>query len=199
MVFPLASTISLTTGNAISRQNDMTPLTELPEVSKVLDAVEAGLSDENRALLDSNLTRRAFVLGVAGTLMQFYSDPESRQVLGKYMLETLVQTMFRADPFEATRSGQAFRALDNSVHEALTRQSPAKVDDCCRALDAILKERLQFFAEAVRVSQSILAEISTLIQDRGVGTSDSESAERVAGLLEPLRKFTARMELSEKI
>lgn len=67
-----------------------------PEVSKVLDAVEAGLSDDNLALLGSNLTRRAFVLGVASTLSQFYSDPESQQVLGRYMLKTLTQTMLKS-------------------------------------------------------------------------------------------------------
>ncbi len=74
----------------------MAPMIELPEISKILNAIEAGLSDDNRALLGSNLTQPAFVLGVASTLSQFYSDPESQQVLGKYMLKTLSQTMFRS-------------------------------------------------------------------------------------------------------
>jgi hypothetical protein len=74
----------------------MRRMIDLPDVSKVLDAVETGLSDENRALLGSNLTKRAFVLGVAATLNQFYSDPDSQQVLGKYMLKTLSKTLFKS-------------------------------------------------------------------------------------------------------
>ncbi len=83
-------------GKGKGLRGDMAPMIELPEISKILNAIEAGLSDDNRALLGSNLTQPAFVLGVASTLSQFYSDPESQQVLGKYMLKTLSQTMFRS-------------------------------------------------------------------------------------------------------
>jgi len=73
----------------------MTSTIELPDVATVLDAIESALSDENRRLIASNLTRRAFTLGVAVTLSQFYPDPNSRDVVGKYMLRALSETMWK--------------------------------------------------------------------------------------------------------
>lgn len=73
----------------------MTSTIELPDVAKLLATIESNLSDENRALIKSNLTRRAFTLGVSVTLMQFYKDPESEQVIGKYMIETLASTLWK--------------------------------------------------------------------------------------------------------
>jgi hypothetical protein len=73
----------------------MAAIVELPDVSKVLDAIEAGLTEENRALIASSLTQRAFTLGVATALNKIYSDPESEQVIGKYMLKTLAATMWK--------------------------------------------------------------------------------------------------------
>ncbi len=73
----------------------MAAIVELPDVSKVLDAIEIGLTEENRALIASSLTQRAFALGVAAALNQLYSDSESEQVIGKYMLKTLAATMWK--------------------------------------------------------------------------------------------------------
>lgn len=68
---------------------------QLPDVAGILQAIELELSEENRALISGDLTHRAFTLGVAVTLMQFYSDTDSQQVIGKYMLKSVVATMLK--------------------------------------------------------------------------------------------------------
>lgn len=195
----------------------MNSYTGLPPVSTVLDGIESGLGEEERALLRANLTQRAFGFGVFLALSQLYSESESESLRG-YFRKIVTRTMFLPDPLEKTQTGHAFLAFESAVHETLggirdhNLQPPAATsgDNNCtlsaprilnstkalefgQALHDALAERVRRVTDTVHESQSIIAEITNLLGTPRKGGRDTDAVQ-VVHLLEEVRKRILKTE-----
>jgi hypothetical protein len=201
----------------------MESYTGLPPVSTVLDAIESGLSEEDRTVLRDNLTQRAFGFGVYLALSRLYSESECES-LRDYRLKILRRTVWLPDPLEKTQTGHVFLAFASAVHETLGRiaaqnrdqtlQSPTattgddnctlsapnipnstKVFDFGQALHDALAERVRRVSDTVHECQSIIAEITALL---GTTRKDGREtdASQVVHLLEEVRQRILNIETS---